>query len=285
MTGGEGVFGSWEAAVLWLRAQPDRQTLVRDAFYDDPLAAAALRYWTSEEWVAVRALLGAPRGEALDLGAGRGIASYALAREGFSVTALEPDASAIVGAGAIRALAASEKLPIEVVEDVGERLPFEAGRFRVVFARAVLHHTKDLRAACREVFRVLEPGGRLIAVREHVISRQADLPAFLDAHPLHRLYGGENAFLEREYAGALVGAGFRLNRVLRSFDSAINYYPQTRQGLREELVRRAERLPGAAPVLRQLLSSEARMSLTMKLLSRMDWRPGRLHSFVCDKPA
>jgi len=28
---------TWEDAVVWLRAQPDRQQLVLDAFYDDPL--------------------------------------------------------------------------------------------------------------------------------------------------------------------------------------------------------------------------------------------------------
>ncbi len=32
---------------------------------------------------------------------------------------------------------------------------------------------------CREFFRVLKPGGRLIAVREHVISSKNDLPVFL----------------------------------------------------------------------------------------------------------
>ena len=35
-------------------------------------------------------------GRALDLGAGNGILSYALAREGWSVTAVEPDPSALV---------------------------------------------------------------------------------------------------------------------------------------------------------------------------------------------
>ncbi len=41
-----------------------------------------------------------------------------------------------------------------------------------------------------EFFRVLKPGGRLIAI-ENVISSKNDLPVFLDQHPLHKLYGGE----------------------------------------------------------------------------------------------
>ncbi len=170
---------TWEEAIQWLRASPDCGQLVRDAYCDDPLAEAADRYWRSDEWSAIRPLLGARSGEALDLGAGRGIASYALARDGFRVTAVEPDPSALVGAGAVRALAADQHLSIDVVQEVGEDLPFDSNRFDVAFGRAVLHHTKDLRAACREIFRVLRPEeGRLVAVREHVISRPEDLAVF-----------------------------------------------------------------------------------------------------------
>ena len=93
---------SWEEAVLWLRNQPDQLPLVRAGFYDDPLIEAARRYRISTEWQTVRRYLPAGQGRALDLGAGRGIASYALACEGWAVTAVEPDSSAIVGAGAIR---------------------------------------------------------------------------------------------------------------------------------------------------------------------------------------
>lgn len=182
-------FSSWEQAVQWLREQPEQQELVLAAYYDDPLPAAADRYWRSEEWQAIRLLLPPAPGVALDVGAGRGIASYALAKEGFAVTALEPDASALVGAQAIRGLAEASGLPIEVTQEFSERLPFADAQFDVVFARAVLHHTSDLAAACSEFYRVLKPGGRLLAVREHVISQPEDLPVFLDLHPLHKLYG------------------------------------------------------------------------------------------------
>lgn len=191
MMSADGRFGSWEEAVQWLRGQPDRRDLVLNAYYDDPLIEAAERYRCSDEWRAIRAFIGNRGGAALDIGAGRGIASYALAKDGYRVMALEPDSSDLVGAGAIRRLAEQAALPISICEQYSESLPFPDASFDIVFARAVLHHARDIGLACQEIFRVLKPGGRLVAVREHVISQRADLSAFLDKHPLHKLYGGE----------------------------------------------------------------------------------------------
>ncbi|MBL6939874.1 MAG: methyltransferase domain-containing protein [Alphaproteobacteria bacterium] len=276
-------FGSWEAAVVWLREQPEFEQVAKDAYYDDPLASASLRYWSSEEWASIRALLGTQRGRALDVGAGRGIASYALAKDGFEVVALEPDPSPLVGAQAIRSLAQTEELPIEVSESYSEKLPFADASFDLVFARAVLHHTKDLASACAEYFRVLRPNGRFLAVREHVISKQRDLPAFLDAHPLHKLYGGENAFLLSQYISAIRGAGFNSVIKLSPFESPINYAPRTRGQLLLELEKRANRIPGARFVTRSIFRSGPGITLVLKLLSIVDNRPGRLYSFLACK--
>ena len=277
--------GTWEEAVSWLRAQPDKQDLVRASYYDDPLPATAARYWQSEEWTAVRQLLPASRGRALDVGAGRGIASFALAKDGFQVTALEPDGSALVGAQAIRSLAASSGLAIKVTQEFSERLPFEEKQFDVVFARAVLHHTSDLSAACREFLRVLKPGGVLVAVREHVISRAEDLPAFLDIHPLHKLYGGENAFQFDQYRSAIRAAGFDLEQVLAPLHSPINFAPYTLAGLQAEVAERVgRRVPGLSGAMRAALRLPGVWPLVRALLGRVDHRPGRLYSFIARRP-
>jgi SAM-dependent methyltransferase len=276
-------FKTWEDAVCWLREQPAQHDLVRAAYYDDPLIGAATRYWRSEEWQAVRLLLPAARGQALDVGAGRGIASFALAQDGFRVTALEPDGSAVVGAAAIRALAHTSGLPIEVTQEFSERLPFADASFDLVFARAVLHHTQDLPAACREFLRVLKPGGLLIAVREHVISRAEDLPAFFEVHPLHKLYGGEKAFPVGQYQAAIAGAGFQGVKTLEPWDTAINYAPHTLNSLRAELASRVgRRIPGAATIVQAMLP--LLWGVLRPLLNAVDRRPGRLYSFVAEKP-
>lgn len=280
---GERKFTTWEEAVVWLRNQPEQSQLVLDAFYDDPLVEAAERYFHSTEWRAVVALLAGRSGAALDVGAGRGIACYALARSGFAVTALEPDPSAIVGAAAIRDLAQQTQLPIQVVEEFSERLPFADATFDLVFARAVLHHTRDLDGACREMFRVLRPGGMLIAAREHVISKEADLPQFLAQHPLHHLYGGEHAFLLDRYTGALTTAGFSAIDTLAPLQSPINLFPYTPETLRAAIVTKMARKIPVAPLWRTALASRRVFGRLLSMAERFDNRPGRLYSFVCHK--
>ncbi len=229
---------SWEASVRWLKAQPDQSELVRACFYDDPLSSAADRYYRCSEWDAVRLLLGPSRGQALDVGSGRGISAYALARDGWKTTALEPDPSLEVGAGAIRLLAAEAGVEINVVETWGEKLPFESNSFDLVHCRQVLHHANDLRLLCREAARVLKPHGIFIAIREHVLSRREDLQIFLDNHPLHRLYGGENAYLLDEYIAAITAAGIRLTKVLNPLASDINLFPGSKSDAKIQIARK-----------------------------------------------
>jgi len=260
---------TWEEAVLWLRQQPDQAGLVWDCFFDDPLSEAAERYCRSTEWQAVQKLLPPVTGKALDLGAGRGISSFALAREGWAVVAVEPDPSSIVGAEAIRRLAEEAGLQIEVKQERGEVLPFPDETFDLVYCRQVLHHAQDLSGLCMEIGRVMKKNAVLIVTREHVISRKEDLQEFLSGHPLHRLYGGEHAYLLKEYVQAIRSAGINLIRILNTFESDINLFPNTISGLKVELSAKVRWLwPRLMP------------DIAVKLLGSLIRTPGRVYTFV-----
>ncbi|MBE9141005.1 methyltransferase domain-containing protein [Nodosilinea sp. LEGE 07088] len=280
---------TWEESVQWLRDQPEQQGLVQACYFDDPLFEAAQRFWQSAEWQATAVLLPPPPGRALDLGAGRGIGSYAMAYDGWQVTALEPDPSPLVGAGAIHGLAQQSGLPIEVVSEYSERLPFDDNSFDVVNCRQALHHAHNLEQTCREIYRVLKPKGVMIATREHVISQPEDLQAFLDSHPLHRFYGGEHAYLLTEYLSALEQAGLQMRQVLAPLDSPINYFPMTLDQWHEYCTKPVAKLigPGLAhglfnprhPLGRWLLPQLAHFR------NAVDQTPGRLYTFVAVKPS
>jgi 2-polyprenyl-3-methyl-5-hydroxy-6-metoxy-1,4-benzoquinol methylase len=278
---------TWSQAVQTLREDPEQEALVKACYYDDPLNEAAERFWHSLEWKLIAEYLPNAPGEALDLGAGRGISSYALARDGWSVTALEPDPSPLVGAEAIRSLVKETGLPIHVVSDYSETLPFSDGSFDLVHCRQVLHHAQDLLQTCREIGRVLKPGGMMIATREHVISKPEDLQTFLDQHPLHHLYGGENAFMLRDYTHAIRSGGLRIVKTLAPLDSAINYFPTTEEQINTVCIAYASKVTG-----RHLATFLAESSLAgpyFKMISRKSFNlltqsPGRLYSFVAIRP-
>jgi SAM-dependent methyltransferase len=274
---------SWEKAVQWLREQPDQQELVQYCYYDDPLEIAAERFSNSEEWLKIKDVLKKYLpGNVLDLGAGRGISSYAFAKEGCAVTALEPDSSSLVGAKAIQSLMDNVGLPIQVIQEYGETLPFEDNTFDIVYGRAVLHHARDLNKLCQEVARVLKRGGVFISTREHVISRKEDLQMFLNSHPLHFLYGGENAFLLGEYKEAIKRAGLSLQKSISPLESVINYAPMSKAEFQKMVASTLSRRL-SKPLASWLASNKSIQLFYSRYVSLKSDTPGRLYSFLAIK--
>jgi SAM-dependent methyltransferase len=270
-------------AVRRLRADPRYANLVRDAYLEEDSRAAAERFSRSAEFAEVCALLGGRLrgGTIIDLGAGTGIASYALARAGAHlVYALEPDAGE-VGRAAIESLAGD--LPIELLDAFGERIPLGDGEVDVIYARQVLHHTRDLRGVLAECARVLRRGGLLLVCREHVADDERQLAQFLADHPVHKLAGGEHAYPLAAYVSAIEAAGLRIEKTLGPWDSIINAFPAVRSS--EELSRFPRR------VLGERFGLAGRLAGFIPGVWGIAWNrikhyptPGRHYSFLAVKP-
>lgn len=274
---------TWEEAVRWYRAQPNNETEIRNNYFDLPVRAAAERYAQSEEFAKVIQLLGEGNGRRiLDVGAGNGIASYALSRRGWNVTALEPEESDEVGAGAIEHLARETGLRIEVVKHFGEEIPFADKSFAAIHARQVLHHAQNLENMVRELYRVLENHGSLLSTREHVADNDEQLKAFLKEHPLHSLYGGEHAYSLDRYLNAFKAAGFQVAGSWGPLESVLNFYPGTEEERR--MAMRQVAMHSWLRLGRLLAWSESFRERQVAAHTRRDQTPGRIYSFLAKKP-
>ena len=92
----------------------------------------------------------------LDIGAGSGVFTAALADAGFEVVGVE-----VAEAAVRRARSAHSSLDFRLVDFDGP-LPFDDGSFEVVWASEVIEHVADTARWLSEVRRVLAPGGRLL---------------------------------------------------------------------------------------------------------------------------
>jgi ubiquinone/menaquinone biosynthesis C-methylase UbiE len=94
--------------------------------------------------------------EVLDVGCGQGIDVYRYALAGAKATGVDLTPRHVELA---QAHLAAMGVDATVVQGDAEALPFEDESFDRVSSNGVLHHTPDMPAALREVWRVLRPGG------------------------------------------------------------------------------------------------------------------------------
>ena len=266
---------------------------MEQAYFEEDLVLNVERFIASEEYKESLDLIKkyAPAASSmLDIGSGNGISSIAFALDGYRVSVTEPDPSNTIGAGAVRKLKAHSGLEeMDVFEDFAENIKFPDNNFDIVYIRQAMHHANNLQKFLDECSRVLKPRGLLITIRDHVIYNEEDKQLFLLSHPLQKFYGGENAYTSSEYRSAMENAELRIVKELRYYDSVINYYPVTKNNLKENYDKLHSDLK---KTLEKKIGRLADFSLLFHLYK---WKnrsaflpdekkvPGRMYSYIAQK--
>jgi len=229
-------------------------------------------------------------GLAVDVAAGTGLFTRALAGRASQVVAIEPDAR-------MRAVLAQRSPGVRVLAGWGERMPLPDGCADAVFVSTAWHWLDPVRAV-PEIARVLRPGGRLGVVwtsrdrREDWVAELdlLRLPA-VDASPRPgppRTRDGMRARLEKEHSvtlpdgaefGAPAAASFRFTRSL-PVDDVVEWLATNSSLITASAADRAAGLGRCrAALLRRTGSSEV---IEMPLCSWC-WRAERAGSRVTEK--
>lgn len=284
---------NWHETIVAIRKNPEFADLVRYAYFEEDLSLNVERFGSSEEFAETMALIKEMAPEArtiLDIGAGNGISSVNFALKGYEVTVVEPDPSDSVGANAIRWLQGHYQINNMLVHEAfAENIGFESESFDIVYVRQAMHHAYELPKFIAECARVLKPGGILLTIRDHVVFDQQDKEWFLKEHPLHKFYGGENAFTPEEYKTAMTDAGLTVIKEMKFFDSIINYFPISRDyvenykdNLDNDLKMALKDKIGFLSELPFMLSLLKRKNKISSELNELD-TAGRMYSYVSKK--
>lgn len=285
---------TWEETIQYIRKLPEFKELVVKAYFEEDLPLNVERFKNEDEFKETLNYVKqyAPNGtKILDIGCGNGISCISFALAGYHVTAVEPDPSETIGAGAIRKLKEHYNLEnIEIFEAFAEDINFKDESFDIVYIRQAMHHANNLQKFIKECSRVLKKGGLLITVRDHVIFNQKDKEWFLEEHPLHKYYGGENAYTPFEYEKAMTDANLVIQLKLKHYDSVINYFPVTKEEMenRENLtliklkqhLKNKLGLVASLPFIFTLYKIKIGFPKYLKDESKI---PGRMYSYIAIK--
>jgi ubiquinone/menaquinone biosynthesis C-methylase UbiE len=124
--------------------------------YDESLPAHVVEHYLRKRVAFLTAVC--PDGRALDVGCGTGAVAQRLAERGYQVTGVDPSEGMLE-------VMRRRSPPSTAVRASGTELPFEDGRFDLVYTVAALHHIAEPVAVAQtlaEMVRVTRPGGRIV---------------------------------------------------------------------------------------------------------------------------
>ena len=286
---------NWEETIQHIRSNPEYDDLVRLSYFDQDLVKNVEAFAKSEEFLETLELIKKlqPRAKKiLDIGSGNGISVIAFIMKGYEVTAIEPDPSNTVGAGAIRFLKNSFNIEnLNIHEDFAENINFKDEEFDIVYARQSMHHANNLNQFVSESARVLKKGGCFITIRDHIVHDEKDKEWFLENHPLHKFYGGENAYSAMEYEKAMTKANLKIILKLKFYDSVINYYPLDIKKIKKNWIKEKneaiKHLKSKVGILSKIPFVQnlyfERIDLNKKNLTNEKNIPGRMYSYIATK--
>lgn len=268
---------SWEETIEMVRSDPKYTNLIKTCYLFSALKENVESFRASEEFNAVLRLIRENSTNAisiLDVGCGSGFTSIAFALEGFDVHAVDPDPSSSVGIGAVEILRSSYGLNnIKSTISTAEDLIISGKKFDIVYCRQAMHHADDLTQFIGNLSSFLKHNGILLTIRDHVIYNSKDKDWFLETHPLHKFYGGENAYTHEEYTNAMRQSGLKVAKVMKHFDSVINFYPTTINELETLIPREEKRIK---ETLRNKLGIFGSLKIVELLYKRFRFNPKRL---------
>jgi len=155
------------------------------------------------------ALVADLRGHVVEIGCGTG-AMFRSYTHDTRITAVEPDPEFAARA---RDAAASRTREITVVDGHAEALPLADAAADAAVLALVLCSVTDVDAACRELARVVRPGGAVRLI-EHVRSPRLVAGALMSvANPLWLRANGQGCRMNRNPLPALARAGLRVDSV------------------------------------------------------------------------
>ncbi len=234
---------SYSQSLAALRALPNGEAIIAENFLEADLEHALERFWSSAEWQTARqALAPKPDDRVLDYGAGRCVTSAAFARVGCRVMAVDISPHPESGLGILRQHAMFAQWPVQGVVGDGEHLMFPLDTFDIVYCRESLHHAYDLPLLARHLVRVLKPGGRFYATREHRHPWWSSEAEFRRRHPAVKFGANEHSYTESTYRRVFEQAGLRrveVRAVVPTHDAAWD------KAWHHRLAREFRRLPGA----------------------------------------